>query len=210
MQSHLDNLEAISKEQTPVDSDQLALNSALLLKHKLMMTLQELSNLGIDTATVEKALEDVDKEVQSAATTYATTAAASLPKIAALHAKIPQVSHSIESPIDYNKSAIKRMPLAADSLTMDAQYFSFDETKQSSQSTMATMSSFVTAATSFLGNKRSMEMSASMQSQVSHQREAHDIQGTLVITANCTHQNASVFAPFVIDVDKGTTWRPCG
>ena len=115
VQSHLDNLEAISNEQTPVDSDQLALNSALLLKHKLMMTMQELSNLGIDTATVDKALKDVDKAVEDTATTYATTAAASLPKVAELHAKIAQVTHSIESPIDYNKSNIKRMPLAADS-----------------------------------------------------------------------------------------------
>lgn len=200
---HLDNLETIAAAQAPVDSALLELNSALLLKHKLMMTLNELSNIGIDTKPIDDSMKDVDTEITTAAGKYATNAAKSLPEVANLRKNIAQVGDSIESPIDYNKSNIKKMPISADSLTMDAQYFSFDETQQSSQSVMATMKSFVSAATSFLGNKRSAQMTTSMQRQVSHQREFHDIQGTLVITANCTHKNVNLFAPFVIDVDKG-------
>ena len=200
---HLDNLEQISAKQAPVDSALLELNSALLLKHKLMMTLNELSNIGIDTKPITDSMDKVDKEITTAATNYASTAAENLPEVASLMKNIAQVGDSIESPIDYNKSNIKNMPISSDSLTMDAQYFSFDETKQSSDSVMATMKSFVSAATSFLGNERSTQMTSSMDAQVSHQREVHDIQGTLVFTANCTHKNAKLFAPFVIDVDKG-------
>lgn len=201
--AHMSNLEAISAVQAPVDSAQLELNSALLLKHKLLMTLNELSNLGVDTSPIDKSLQDVDKTITTAATNYATKAAESLPKVTDLRDKIPQVNSNIESPIDYNKSNIKKLPISSDSMTMDAQYFSFDETAQSDESVMATMKSFVSASTSFLGNERSAQMTSSMQQQVSHQREVHDIQGVLVITANCTHKNANLFAPFVIDVDKG-------
>ncbi len=202
-EKHLENLEAISKIQAPIDADLGELNSALLLKHKLEMTLQELANMGVATKPVTDQMDTVDKAITGAAGKYAKTAAASLPAVAAARAKIEQVGESIESPIDYNKSSIKKMPLSADSLTMDAQYFSFDETRQSSESVMASMKSFVSASSSFLGNERSAQMTATMQDQVSHQREVHDIQGTLVITANCTHKNAALFAPFVIDVDKG-------
>ena len=34
------------------------------------------------------------------------------------------------------------------------------------------------------------------------QRELHEISGTLVVTATCTHANAAIFAPFIIDADK--------
>ncbi|MBA6329565.1 hypothetical protein H4J46_16770 [Colwellia sp. MB02u-6] len=202
-QSHLDNLEQISAVQAPVDGALLELNSSLLLKHKLMMTLNELGNLGIDSSPIDKSMKEVDKTITTSATNYASKAAESLPKVAELRGKIQQVGDSIESPINYNKSNIKKIPISADSMTMDAQYFSFDQTEQSDQSVMATMKSFVSASTSFLGNSRSAQMTASMQQQVSHQREVHDIQGVLVITANCTHKNANLFAPFVIDVDKG-------
>ena len=45
--------------------------------------------------------------------------------------------------------------------------------------------------------------SASVQQQMSQQIEHHNLTGTLVVTATCTHANACVFAPFIIDVDKG-------
>ena len=200
---HLDNLKKISDLQTPIDNAQLELDSALLLKYKLKMTVGELQNLGIPTDPVDKAIEKVDKEIENAATKYAEKAAESLPEIAAARDKISQVGSSIESPINYNRSNIKKIPLAADSLTMDAQYFSWDETTQNSQSEMQAMKSFISMSTSFLGRKRSGQITASMERQVNHQREHHAIQGTLVITANCTHKMSNIFAPFIIDVDKG-------
>jgi hypothetical protein len=200
---HLEVLEKISTLQTPIDEAQNELNSLILLKRKLGMTKDELVTMKVDTADLDKPLEDVDASITAAATKLAEVSVTNLPLISEQRKAIPQISDHIESPIDYTKSQIKQMPLASDSMTMDAQYFSFDETKQQSDSQMSALKSFVSASTSFLGDKASAQATAQTQGQVSHQREVHDIQGTLVITANCTHAQASLFAPFVIDVDKG-------
>ena len=56
-------------------------------------------------------------------------------EVAGYLAEIDEISSEIESPIDYNKSQIKKLPLAADSLTMDCQYFSFDESTERSKTT---------------------------------------------------------------------------
>ncbi len=202
-QGHLDVLEGLSKLQTPIDAKLDELNSAILLKRKLSMTSQELVNMNVSTAEVDKSLISVGKAVADAASDYAKISVENLPKIAAQRSKIATIGSSVESPIDFNRSAIKKLPLAADSMTMDAQYFSFDETGQSSNSAMSSLKAFVSASTSFLGDKASSQATHSAMSQVNAQREHHDIQGTLVITANCTHKEAVVFAPFIIDVDKG-------
>ncbi len=202
-QTQLASVQAIKDAQAPVDSAQAELNSALQLKHQLMMTLNELSNLGIDTSGLDESITGVNDSITTAAADYAKKAAASLPIVSKLRTAINKSISSIESPVDFNKSNLKRVPIAADSIWMDAQYFSFDQTGQSDKSVMASMKSFVSASTSFLGNKRSGEITAAMQNQVNQQREFHNIQGTLVIVATCTHKNANLFAPFIMDVDKG-------
>jgi hypothetical protein len=45
--------------------------------------------------------------------------------------------------------------------------------------------------------------SMAVASQVSHQVENHDVAGTLVISVGCTHKDAVLLAPFILDVDKG-------
>jgi len=106
-----------------------------------------------------------------------------------------------ESPIDYNKSEIKEVPLAADSLELDAQYFSYDQNREQESQTSASLKAFVGLSSEFLGQSRSAQISTSVQSQTQSQRKSHSIDGTLVITATCTHKKACVFAPFVLNVD---------
>jgi hypothetical protein len=202
-QGHLQNLEQISALQSPIDAALQELNSAILLKRKLTMVARDMFNMSVDASKVSAAIKKVDTEISSAAANYSNISVDALPNIAALRGKIPQVSDSVESPIDYNRSEIKKFPLSADSLTLDCQYFSFEEEKQDSQSQMGSLQAYVSEKTSFLGDHFSSQATQAVQEQVSSQRERHDIVGTLVITANCTHKNASIFAPFMIDVDKG-------
>lgn len=200
---------AVGALSAAIDDTQDALNNELLLKRSLQMTIQELSNMGVDPKPVMDKLADVDKAITDAATKYATTAATNFPKIAETlrgkdgGAESNKVSFEIESPIDYVRSELKQIPLAADSLKLDAQYFSFDENVQSSEDTMASMKAFISANTSFMGTKRSAQATSSAMDQTSRQRENHNIEGTLVITCNVTHKMASMWAPFFIDVDKG-------
>ena len=56
----------------------------------------------------------------------------------------------------------------------------------------------MSASTSFLGFSRSFEASNAAQHQASSQYQNHDVAGTLVITAGCTHKDAVLLAPFVL------------
>jgi hypothetical protein len=94
------------------------------------------------------------------------------------------------------------MPLSADSLKMDSQYFSFESNSQDADNSMSSIKSFVDGSAGYLGIKVASDVSKSVQSQISSQRENHDIAGTLIISAVCTHKQASLLAPFILDVDK--------
>lgn len=74
--------------------------------------------------------------------------------------------------------------------------------KESSFTHGASVSSFVNHALSFLGVHNAQQMSLAVQQQINMQVANHNIAGTLVISISCTHRNASIFAPLIIDVDK--------
>ncbi len=193
----------IAAAQAPVNTAQEALNRAILTVRSLEMTMSEMTNMNINASDVTDSLDKARENVQTGAKELITARLAAWPKINDLKKTLVGMSSSIESPVDYNKTMIKKMPLSADSLTLDAQYFSHDEERQGASNSLAAISSYVSAATSFLGDKISSDATAAAKSQVSKQIEHHDIEGTLIITAGCTHKQAAVLAPFVLDVDKG-------
>ncbi|RKH21377.1 hypothetical protein D7X74_01470 [Corallococcus sp. CA047B] len=199
---------AISEAAVPADDAQEALNSLILSKRSIDMTIQELTGMGIDPKDVIASSTKLGDQIRTAAVAYATAsmkAQDDIIKAKADRAKgraAVAVSASVESPIDYNRTQIKRMPLAADSIKMDAQYFSNDSNTQDASNTIATIKDYVSASTSFLGSSRSLEASSAAQKQASRQYQNHDIAGTLVITVGCTHKDAVLLAPFVIDPDK--------
>jgi hypothetical protein len=200
----LNSVLAISKAGAPANSAQKQLNSLIHAKRSLGMTIEELTGMGVDPAEVITAVADLDKQLKDAAVNYAKAIIQSQKEIVAAigtRAAVP-VTESIESPIDYNRTQIKQMPLSADSIKMDAQYFSNDENEQGASSTVASIKDYVSASTSFLGFSRSFEASSAAQHQASSQYQNHNVAGTLVITAGCTHKDAVLLAPFVIDPDK--------
>ncbi|MEM8584248.1 MAG: hypothetical protein AAGF87_08265 [Bacteroidota bacterium] len=205
----LKQLESIGDMQVPADKAEDNLNSQLSLRRSLDMTIQELMDMNIDPSDVAKERDKVDKAITKAATDYATAKVNSLKSIS----KVKQsgiVHSSLESPIDYNKTVFKTdgLPLSADSLRLNAQYFSFDENTQSSKTQASTIKSFVSGSVNWLGDKFSAQASAAAQSQVNSQYSRHDISGTLVISISCTHKNACILAPLVMDIDKAiNTWN---
>src|SRR5262249_8998006 len=113
----LQSLLAISAAGAPADSAQENLNSLILARRSLDMTIQELPGMGIDPPEVVKAPADLGKEVSDAAVAYAKAMIQSQKDIVAAKGKraaVP-VSASVESPIDYTRTQIKTMPLSADS-----------------------------------------------------------------------------------------------
>ena len=201
-QDKLDNLIQMSQLQAPADSAQTSLNSLITLKRSVDMTIQEMIDMGVDVTELIKESQDINTQVQAAAIDYGKKKLAAELAIQPLRGKISMVSDEVESPMDYNRSIIKQMPISSDSLQMNVQYFSYDENAQSSDSHAATISSFVSESLSIFGEGQSSQASASVQTQVNSQVSRHSIAGTLVICITCTHKNAQVFAPFILDVDK--------
>ncbi|MEJ7687615.1 MAG: hypothetical protein WKG52_11820 [Variovorax sp.] len=209
----LDNLLAISTLLAPVDMAQETMNSFISMKQSIDMTIDELTGMEINATELVAKREEINKSVSKAAADYATIRIEQETKIQPLRARMRTVSKSLESPIDYVRTRTKSMPLSADSLKMDAQYFSFDENEQQASNTISTIKKFVTAATSgsagplsaiFGGASGSLSssMGSSAVSQINQQRQMHNIAGTLIITASCTHRDALLLAPFILDVDK--------
>ena len=201
-QAKLDNLTAISGIQAPVDAAEETLNSFIALKRSIDMTVQEMINMGIQPDDLVKESQDVGKQIETAAKNYAKEKLAAEKKIQALKAKIKGVSDEVESPIDYARTEIKKMPLAADSLKMNCQYFAFDQNNQSSSTHAATVSAFVSDEVSYFGDSFSSQAKTAAQSQMNSQHSRHSVAGTLVVSITCTHKDAVLLSPFVMDVDK--------
>lgn len=195
-------VEQISGFQAPVDAAQEQLNTLLTAKRSLEMTRTELMNLGIGTSKVSKSIEKLDDRIEEAASDYADEKIKSEEMIQPLRAQIRSVHVNMESPVDYVKTQIKTMPLASDSINMDVQYFSNDTNKQEASSLASNVSSYVSASMSWLGKDVSHQMTQAASNQVSDQVAKHSISGTLVLSVSCTHKNASVLAPFALNIDK--------
>lgn len=196
-------LVALAEAGAPAARAEDDLNDAILALRSLDLTINELMGLGIPIdADMTKTRADTAAAVKAKALALAKARVAALAVVSEKRRALTGVSYNIESPIDYNRTQIKRMPLAADSMKMNSQYFSYDQNEQSASNTLAAISAFVSESTEFLGDSYSQQATGAVQTQIAQQRQNHDVAGTLIITATCTHKDAAVLAPFYLDVDK--------
>jgi hypothetical protein len=205
-QQKLDIVTKIAAAQSPADLAEDTLNSLIALKRSIDMTVQELIEMNIDATGLIQESQETGKQITDAAVAYGKAKLAAEKAIQPLKATIRTVNDSIESPIDYNKTQIKTMPLSADSLKMNCQYFAFDSNEQDSKSHAATVAGFVADSVSAGGfgmsGSISSEAKMSAQQQMASQHQRHSILGTLVVTITCTHKDAVLLAPFILDPDK--------
>ncbi|KAK6339980.1 hypothetical protein TWF718_009367 [Orbilia javanica] len=193
----------IADYQAPVDAAEATLNSAMAARRSLDMLKVELANMHIDASNLNKSTDKLNADIIGYAKDYVSKKIDAEAKIIPLRAQISGVNSSVETPVDYIKTEIKKLPLAADSISMDVQYFSVDAMKQKGSNFADAVSGYVSSAVDFLGDKISTQATAAARNQVSKQLQNHEIIGTLVLSVSCTHKNASVLAPLVLNVDKG-------
>lgn len=201
----IDNLKAIADKQVPAEASYTHLQSLITLKHSIDMTVQEMLNLGItddEMTEFNTQVEKLKSDIINAAKDYAKLKIQTETDIQPLRAKIKQIDVAVESPIDYGKSDLKSIALSSDSLMMDVQYFALDSNDDKNNEHAKSIKAFVSSSLSHFGKKAQGEAGTTVQKQVSSQVSKHKIAGTLVISINCTHKNARVFEPFVIDPDK--------
>ncbi len=200
-------LEEISYIQADADAAEENMNSLIEFKHSIDNTIQELDSMNIGSKELNDKSEEIGDKIISAAQDYATKKLESKTKIQALKAK-GVVSGSWESPIDYVRSEIKKMPLSVDSMNMNVQFFARDRNSQESRTNSDEIQAFISSEFKFLGREFSEQASKAAASQTNSQYEKHDIAGTLVVAVSCTHKDAALLAPCVIDVDKAiNTWN---
>ncbi len=197
----LDQLHRISELQAPIDKAENEMNSLISFKRSIDTTIQELANMGVDTHDLSEQSAQIKDEIKNAAVEYAKAKLSGKQEIQKIQAEA-LVNASWESPLDYNRTEIKKMPLSADSMNMNVQYFTFDRNSQNSSTQSRSIQDFVSSEFKFLGDEFSDQASKAVASQANSQYSRHDISGTLVIAISCTHKDAALLAPCVIDVDK--------
>lgn len=202
----IEALNEINVKQAPIDAAEEKLNSLLETKRSIDMTIQELydlENIEIPDDLVQKSKE-LNKKVTEAVIAYATAKINGIEAIQASKDKLKSITDvsNFESPVDYNKTQIKKMPLSSDSMKMSFQYFSHEVNEQGSDTTAATIKSFISGEVSCLGKTLAAQTAAAAQSALHNQNSNHDIVGTLVISVTCTHKDAVLLAPFILNVDK--------
>jgi len=198
-------LTQISELDAAIDAAQDTLNSFISMKRSIDMTIHELVDMEIDPHDIKAKSEEVKKEISKAAVAYAALRIENESKIRPLKAKVHGVHQGLESPVDYGASKIVNPEISAESLKMESQYFSFEQNEQGAANSMSAIKELIAGATSDLGSDASSKMATAGVSQIAKQRKEHQIVGTLVMTAACTHKKAAVLQPLVIDVDRAVS-----
>lgn len=197
----LDILRNISKCQIKIDSSQDKLNSFIMMKRSIAMTINELTDMDVDITELKEKQPEINKSITQSASDYLTARITNETQIQKLREELSELEilEGLESPVDFSLSSLKSLPLSSESLKLDSQYFSFGSNRQ--DDTMASIEKYVRDSTSNLGSK-SDEMASTVSSQINQQVQNHSIAGTLIITASCTHSNVKLFEPLVVDPDK--------
>lgn len=196
----LNRMKKISNLQSTIDAAHDKLNSQIMLRRSLSMMENELTELGVDVSDLAGKIKETDASITQTATDYMNTRITNETSIQALREEIAakEPTDTLESPVDFGKSKIVRLPLSADSIKLDTQYFSHAGNEEGTE---AGIESYVKEATSNLGS-RSGEVARSVTQQINRQKKNHSLAGTLIITASCTHRFAALLEPLLLDVDK--------
>ena len=188
--------------QAKIDIARDKMNSYVTMKRSLAMTINELLGMQIDVKDVLTKIDEVDAEISKAAGDFVTVQLANEAGIQQLRATISsQPLNNIESPVDFDKSDVKKLPLASDSMKLDAQFFSYGSSTEDSP-VVAKIEDYIKETTSGLGSNASSSIAKSAGNQINVQRKNHSLSGTLIITASCTHSKVALLSPLVLDVDK--------
>jgi hypothetical protein len=207
--SKIDALKKIKDDQAPVDAAQNKLNGLIQAKYKMDMTLQEMVNMNVDPdqlSTFRQSIEKLQGDIATAASDYGTKVITMYSATGGETGADPKIEEMPESPIDWNKSALKQMALSSDSMNTDVQYVRNESEVDSNDAHASAVAASASATVgSIFGPSYTASTAAAVKSTVLKQTQNHKVAGTLVITACCTHKIAEVFAPFVMDPEKAVS-----
>lgn len=195
----------INNEIKTVERAKDQLNSFMSSYRSIEMTEREINSLSvnIETKELQEYKTKLIKSIEDAAKNYVTIKLEKEEIINQLQLSLDQQDDKkfIESPIDYGVTENKYFPWAVESLKLDYQYFSFKGNQQTSQ-TMDNIKSFLNQSTQSVSDDKKTPMTNEALSQLQSQHENHDVKGTLVMSATCTHKNVMILEPLKLDPHK--------
>ena len=199
----LNLLKQMASVQSKIDAAHDKLNSHIAMKTSLLMTVNELESLDVDTKVITDKIKLIDTAITKSASDYMDIRLANEETILKMREEIAdlEIDDMLESPVDFSTSTIKKLPLSSESLRLDVQYFSYEDDSEASSDIMSNIETFVKESTEDLGTKSS-EIAKKATKQVYQQQKNHNLVGTLIITASCTHKNVAMIEPLNLDVEK--------
>ena len=198
----LENFRDLSEKDRMVKAAKYKLEAVIESKRSLEKTLVEISSLGIRGSedALKVAIMSADQKIRIATNSLVSahidneSDARGFDQEQSSHVGLDQVS-----PIDLGRSKSIKLPTAVDSIRITAQFFPFSE--DGSKEVTDRMADYASNSARFLGAKRSMDIGAAVQGQISDQQNIFNTQGTLIITATCMHKCELYFSPLVFDPD---------
>jgi len=123
----IQKLQAVAQAEVPVNNAQQNLNDSITTKRKLDMTLQELVEMNVPSKELEdftEKIKEIEDSIVKNASTYGEAVITCQSNLAKAKANLSNIAitEMPESPIDWNKSAIKTMPLSSNTMIADVQF----------------------------------------------------------------------------------------
>lgn len=184
-----------------IDAKKDRLDSLTSLKRSLEMTANELGAMKVDVSRIKDKFKDLNQSISEAAEYYMDTRINKETEIQELKEKVQslKLSSSLGSPIDMEKSQLITKHLFQQSVKLDSQYFYFEGSNESEG--LTAVENYVRNSTQNLKGE-SENLTKSVTDQLNHQFQNHQLSGTLIITASCTHSGVRLFSPTVFDPKK--------
>ena len=199
----LQNLLDISAAHAPADAAEEKLNSLKAIKRSIDMTIAELANMRIDTASLAKESAELDDRIRIAGDDYAALRRKSVEEIKRLQDNPPPPNPGpYDSPVNQALSRTTTVPLTADALRMSVRYFAVDNTQRASSARAPAIEGFVAEKLSAYSAWRRQQTVQAIRQQIDGDYRRRDIAGSMVIVINCIHKNRTLISPLVLDADK--------
>lgn len=200
----------VAEARNPQNIAQQKLHNLTLSHHKLSGVYQDMVNAGVDTEDLKK-LDDeknvLKKQMVKAALDLGNATITSESKVREIETKYGQkkITFNFESPIDFSASEIKKMPVSYDSTNMDVNYFRNETEKDGSKGENLASKIYKHVSSTFASwstPEKAQNLSKSAHRVMEQQTSNHSIDGVIVITAHCTHKQASLYEPLVLNPRK--------
>jgi len=172
----------------------------------------EMVNMGVeqeDLMKIKGEQQKLRKEMAKTAINLGNATIMSQNKLRLLREREgAKLSHVVpSSPVDWSQTEMKHLPLAADSMNLDVHYFRNEGELGKVNSHAHAVSNHVsrTFSAGQAGGKRNSDLGKSAHNAMLKQTNNHKLEGTIIITAQCTHKSAIVMDPFILNPIKAVT-----